>query len=77
MHDTFLNSWIIFLLSIIKIMYLMLQFILIVIPLMLYYYLHFIIIITFVEEISVEIGKIQKNAEELHILYFLIHLFII
>lgn len=43
MHDTFLNSWIIFLLSIIKIMYLMLQFILIVIPLMLFYYLHFII----------------------------------
>lgn len=73
MHDTFLNSWIILLLSIIKIIYLMLQFILI--PLMLFYYLHFII--TFVEEISVEIGKIQKNAEELHILYFLIHLFII
>lgn len=41
MHDTFLNSWIILLLSIIKIIYLMLQFILI--PLMLFYYLHFII----------------------------------
>lgn len=39
---------------------------------MLFYYL-----ITSVEEISVEIGKIQKNTEELHILYFLIHLFII